>query len=43
MASCKPVEDSRSVKEIVDQGIDDNEVRPDGEPTRPSSSGPHQQ
>ena len=43
MASAKPVEDSGSVKEIVDQGIDDNEARPNGEPTRPGSAGPHQQ
>ena len=43
MASCKPFEDSGSVKEIVDQGIDDNKARPDGEPTRPGSPGPHQQ
>ena len=43
MASSEPVEDSGSMKEVVDQGIDDNETRPDGEPTRPGSPGPHQQ
>ena len=43
MASRKSVEDSGSMKEVVDQGIDDNEARPDGEPTRPSSPGPHQE
>jgi hypothetical protein len=43
MASAEPVEDSSSMKEVVDQGIDDNETRPDGEPTRPGSPGPHQE
>ena len=43
MASPDPFEDSGSMKEVVDQGIDDNETRPDGEPTRPGSPGPHQQ
>jgi hypothetical protein len=43
MASAEPVEDSGSMKEVVDQGIDDNETRPDGEPTRPGSPGPHQE
>ena len=43
MASAEPVEDSGSMKEVVDQGIDDNETRPDGEPTGSGSPGPHQQ
>ena len=43
MASAEPVEDSGSMKKVVDQGIDDNETRPDGEPTRPGSPGPHQE
>jgi hypothetical protein len=43
MVSADPIEDSGSMKEVVDQGIDDNEARPDGEPTRPTSPGPHQQ
>ena len=42
VASLKSVQDSGSMEEVVDQGIDDNETRPDGEPTRPNSSGPHQ-
>jgi hypothetical protein len=43
MASAEPFEDSSSMKEVVDQGIDDNEARPDSEPTRPDSADPHQQ
>ena len=43
MASAEPVEDPGSMKEVVDQGIDDNETRPDGEPTRPGSASPHQE
>jgi hypothetical protein len=43
VASRKPVQDSSSMKEVVDEGIDDNETRPDGEPTKPGSAGPYQQ
>ncbi|MFZ2079361.1 MAG: hypothetical protein WAV38_22475 [Xanthobacteraceae bacterium] len=43
MASAEPIEDSGSMQEVVDQGIDENETRPDGEPTRPDSPGPHQE
>ena len=31
------------MKEVVDQGIDDNETRPDVEPPRSGCPGPHQQ
>ena len=31
------------MKEVVDQGIDDNETRPDVEPTRAGCPSPHQQ
>jgi hypothetical protein len=43
MADLKSVQDSGPIKEVVDQGIDDNETRPDGEPTRPGSPGPDQE
>jgi hypothetical protein len=43
MASLKSVQDSGSMKEIVDEGIDDNKTRADSEPTRPDSPNPEQQ
>ena len=32
MASVKPIEESGSNEEVVNQGVDDNETRPDVEP-----------
>jgi hypothetical protein len=39
----KPMKDAGSMQEVVDQGIDDDERRPDGEPARPGRSSPDQQ
>ena len=40
MASREPIEDSGSNEEVVNQGIDDNETRPDGEPAGAVSPAP---
>jgi hypothetical protein len=43
MASPEPIQDSGSMKEVVDQSIDDNETSPNGEPPRAGCPSPHQQ
>src|ERR1019366_8706678 len=43
MASCKPIQDSSAMKEVVDQGIDSNEAGTDLEPTGAGCPSPHQQ
>ena len=43
MGGRDPIQDSGSDQEIVDQGIDDNETRPDGEPPGAGCASPHQQ
>jgi hypothetical protein len=43
MVGRKPVQDSGSMKEVVNQGIDGDEAGTDLEPTGPGCPGPHQQ
>ena len=43
MVSPEPMQNPGPMKEVMDQGVDDNEARADVEPPRPGRPGPHQQ